>query len=228
VDNPNLTISLFKLRTKKALVKFSYTASVYSDTCESMGHAIAEEIKHEAQHGGFYWSFARYKRNHLKADIQEMTAIMLEYPYSCRAALMAALDESPFVHYVIHAQDEINTKRPEERLVIAFPLLVAITDPKEYTRIASLLSEQLGVGDHTVGDFSSTFLFAPFVGVCSTPKIVLNDLDREFLDPAAFIEEHRGTWTDAHALQLGAMQVQPEPTSFHDSGLFVFAKGGAL
>lgn len=228
MTNPNMTISLFKLRTKKALVKFSYTAPVYSETCENMGHAIAEEIKHEAQHGGFYWSFARYRRNHLKADIQEMTAIMLEYPYSCRSALMAALDESPFVHYVIHAQDEINTKRPEERLVIAFPLAEPITSPKDYTRIAALLSEQLGIGDHTRGDFSSTFLFAPFVGVCSTPKIVLNDLDREFLDPDAFIEEHRGTWTDAEALQVGAMTIQPESTALHDSGLFVFENGGAL
>lgn len=228
MTNPNLTISLFKLRTKRALVKFSYTAPVYSDTCENMGHAIAEEIKHEAQHGGFYWSFARYKRNHLKDDIQEMTAIMLEYPYASRGALMAALDESPFVHYVIHAQDEINTKRPEERLVIAFPLLVAITDPKEYTRIASLLSEQLGVANHSKGDFSSTFLFAPFVGACSTPKIILNDLDREFLDPALFIEEHRGTWTDARALQLGAVAGLPNPTVFHESGLFEFSNGGAL
>lgn len=228
MKNPNLTISLFKLRTKRALVKFSYTAPVYSDTCENIGHAIAEEIKHEAQHGGFYWSFARYKRNHLKTDIQEMTAIMLEYPYSCRGALMAALDESQFAHYIIHAQDEINTKRPEERIVIAFPLLVAITDPKEYTRIASLLSEQLGIGDHSRGDFSSTFLFAPFVGVCSTPKIVLNDLNREFLDPAAFIEQHRGTWTNARNLQLGAMPAQTEPTGFHDSDLFVFSTGGAL
>lgn len=228
MTNPSLTISLFKLRTKKALVKLSYTAPVYSDNFENMGHAIAEEIKHQAQHGQFYWSFARYKRNHLKADIQEMTAIMLEYPYSCRAALMAALDESPFVHYIIHAQDEINTKRPDERLVVAFPLLVAITDPKDYTRIASLLSEQLGIGDHSRGDFSSTFLFAPFVGVCSTPKIVLNDADRQFLDPAAFIDEHRGTWTDARALQFGATPVQPEPTVFHDSGLFVFENGAAL
>lgn len=228
MDNPTLTISLFKLRTRRALVKYSYTAAVYSDALESMGHAIAEEIKHQAQHGGFYWSFARYKRNHLKADIQEMTAVMLEYPYALRAALMAALDECPYVHYVIHAQDEINTKRPEERLVIAFPLAEPITSPKDYTRIAALLSEQLGVGDHTRGDFSSTFLFAPFVGVCSTPKIVLNDLDREFLDPDAFIEEHRGTWTDAEALQVGAMTIQPESTAFHDSGLFVFENGGAL
>ncbi|WP_293922939.1 hypothetical protein [Sphingobium sp. UBA5915] len=228
MDNPTLTISLFKLRTRRALVKHSYTAAVYSDTLESMGHAIAEEIKHQAMHGGFYWSFARYKRNHLKADIQEMTAIMLEYPYACRAALMAALDECPYVHYVIHAQDEINTKRPEERLVIAFPLAKPITSPRDYTRIAALLSEQLGIGDHTRGDFSSTFLFAPFVGVCSTPKVVLNDLDREFLDPAEFIEEHRGTWTDARALQLDAVPAQQLPNAFHDSGLFVFENGGAL
>jgi len=223
MPNPNLTISFFKLRTTRALVKESYTANIYgADGFENMGHAIAETIKHAIAHKiEHYWSFARYKRNHKKDDIQELTAIMLEYPYSLRAQLMEALDACPYGHYIIHAQDEINTKRPEERLLVAFPLIEPITSPKDYTRIASLLSEQLGIGEHSKGDFSSTFLFAPFTGVCSTPKVVLNDLDRTYLDAQQFLEENRGVWTNAAKLQEGAPQ-QPRPMKLDETGLFAF------
>lgn len=220
--DPTLTISLFKLRTKRALVKLSYTASVYgTGGHENMGHALAELVKHCREHKDeFYWTFARYKRNHAKADIQEMTAIMLEYPYSCRAELDQALESFPFVHYTIHAQDEINTKRPEERTLVAVPLIKPISDPKDYTRVASLLSEHLGVGSHSKGDFSSTFLFAPFLQVCSLPKVILHDDNREFLDALAFIEEHRGTWTNARLLQDGAAP-QPKAAKLDDTGLFL-------
>lgn len=221
--DPKLTISLFKLRTKKALVKQTYTANVYGkDGDENMGHALAELIKFSReQKSEYYWSFSRYARNHAKADLQEMTAVMLEYPYSCRSELLDALDASPFVHYLIHTQDEINTKKAEERLLVAFPLVSPVIDPKDYTRIASLLSEQLGVGSHSTGDFSSTFLFCPFLQVCSLPKIVLNDAEKEFLDPVAFKDEHAGVWTNARALQEGQPS-QPKPMKLDATGLFQF------
>lgn len=222
MSNPSLTISFFRMRTTRALVKESYTANVYSaDGFENMGHAMAETIKHAKTHKiEHYWTFARYKRNHKKDDIQELTAIMLEYPYDLRAQLAEALNDCSYAHYIIHAQDEINTKRPEERLLVAFPLNDPITNPKDYTRIASLLSEQLGVGEHSKGDFSSTFLFAPFTGVCSTPKIILNDLDRTYLDAEQFLEENRGVWTNARLLQEGAPQ-QPQQT-VDDTSLFAW------
>ncbi|WP_146037255.1 hypothetical protein [Novosphingobium guangzhouense] len=186
---------------------------------------MAEQIKHSGQpkHKEFYWSFARYRRNHEKGDIQEMTAIMLEFPYTSRAVLMQALDECPYVHYIIHAQDEINTKRPEERLLVAFPVQTPITEPTVYTRCASIIQDDLGLRQHSTGDYSSTFLFAPFVGYCSTPKVILNDQDREFLDADALYEANRGRWTNAASLQVGAEPPKLDPTTHHDSGLFIFA-----
>lgn len=220
--DPTITISLFKLRTQRALVKFSYTASIYgTGGFENMGHNLAELVKHSReQKDEYYWSFARYKRNHLKADIQEMTAIMLEYPYSCRNELDAALAELPYVHYVIHSQDEINTKRPEERLLVAIPLVEAITDPSRYTRVASILSEKIGVGSHSKGDFSSTFLFAPFTQVCSQPKVVLHDNNRKFLNADQFYDENKGVWVNARLLQEGAAP-QPKALKLDQSGLFL-------
>lgn len=220
--DPTLKLNLFKMRTKKALRKLSFTGSVYGITAqEKMEDALRDLIQLcRDEKNEFYWSFADYKRNHTKTDILEITAIPLEFPYSLASEIAEAQKTFPFVHYVIHTQDEIKSKRPQERLVVLTPLAKPITCPKEYTRIASLLSEQLGVCEHSKGDFSATFLFAPFLQVCSMPKIVLHDAERTFLDPQAYLEENKGVWTNARLMQEGAA---PQPKLKADeTGLFMF------
>lgn len=221
--DPTLTLTLLKRRTKAARVKKQFQFSVYDNNgLGSMTDAITELARHgRTEKDEYYLSFASYKSRHTKDDIQHMSAIPLSYPYSCKAELDAALSSLPYIHYVIHSQSETNSKAPEERIVVAFIPDSPITCPKEYTRIASILSEKIGVGSHSQGDFSATYLFALFTQICSVPKIVLNDVDREFLDPAAFIEEHRGVWTNARLLQEGAAP-KPKAMTPDDTGLFVF------
>ncbi|MFX4084055.1 hypothetical protein ACKU27_03005 [Sphingobium yanoikuyae] len=220
--DPILKLTLFKMRTKKALKKLSYTGSIYGITAEEkMEDALRDLIQHcRDEKDEFYWSFASYARNHTKSDILEISAIPLEFPYELASEIVEAQETFPHIHYIIHSQDEINSKRPQERLVVLTPLAKPITCPKEYTRIASLLSEQLGVAEHSKGDFSSTFLFAPFLQVCSMPKIVLHDTDRTFLDPDAYLKENKGVWTNARLMQEGAA-AQPKLKA-DETGLFMF------
>lgn len=221
--DPTLTLSLFKRRTKTAKAKKQFQFSVYDGNgTGSMSDAIAELARHgRTEKDEYYLSFAGYKTHHTKDDIQHMSAIPFSYPYSCKAELDAALSSLPYIHYVIHAQIETNSKAPEERLVVVVIPETPIICPKEYTRIASILSEKIGVGSHSHGDFSATYLFALFTQICSVPKVILNDVDREFLDPTIFIDEHRGVWTNVRLLQEGASD-QPKAMTLDDTGLFEF------
>lgn len=224
MGNPTMLFSQFKGRAIRNTVKLTHTYTVYPENgFQDMGYYMAQEIERaRINKDEHYWSFARYKRNHQKADILELTAIPLEFPYSSRAELADALLDFPYVHYIIHAQDEINTARPEERLLVAVPLVTPISDKAAYTRCASLISGVIGLGEHSKGDFSCTFLFAPFTGVCSTPTVTLFDVEREFLDADAFYEENRGIWTNASAYQEGAAPLSIKPVVIDDTGLFAF------
>ncbi|EXS68279.1 hypothetical protein BF95_11815 [Sphingobium sp. Ant17] len=53
-----------------------------------------------------YMSFAEYEKNHLKAEIKQMTAIMLDYPYSAKHQLEKRLASMPYTYLLIDTQTE--------------------------------------------------------------------------------------------------------------------------
>lgn len=207
--NPLLTVNFFKIRTKKAVVRTSYTANVYSNQGSNpMGAALLDMITNMGQHGDKgYISFTSYKRNHQKEDVEYCSAVMLEYPYRDRAALLERLESFPFVHYLIDTQSDFDGAN-EARVLLAIPLAQPITMPKLYTRVASLLWDELGIEAHTKGDISSTFLFAAYT---INPSVVLYDDQRTFLDATEYLAANRGNWVVA--TEGSTPTAKPKPIS---------------
>lgn len=214
MSNPLLTISLFYIRTKKACVKHTYTASVYPNGATTMGDELDDLLAHMRDHKQkAYLTFATYQKNHTKDDLLQMSAIMLEYPWSSREQLLQNLAGLPYAHYVVDTIADFSPTS-ECRLLVAFPLDRPITDPKQYTRIASLLWNAIGIDAHTKGDISGTFLFAPYI---ARPSVRYFDAEGVFIDPDTFVDEHRGTWVNARESEPAKPEPQPS-----DDGLFLF------
>lgn len=221
--NPVQWLTMFKLRTKQANAREQYATNHFGSDGFAptltylewiVDHAITTGIEH-------YWSFAQYERKHTKSDIKLMTGIMLSFPYAARSELLEFAKSYEHVCYLIHSQAEINTKRPEEKWTFVVPLEEPITSTDDYTRIAALISDQIGIKGHTPGDFAATFLFAPFTQICSEPTFRLYDQDRSFLNAEAFIAENKGVWINAKSMQEGA-EFQHQPRQIDPTGLFQF------
>jgi hypothetical protein len=99
--------------------------------------------------------------------------------------------------------------------VVAFPLAKPISDTALYTRVASLLWDEIGIDAQTDGCITATFLFAPYL---PNPKVVLYNEDQPFLDAHEYREAKRGEWVDARSQQ--APKAKPQQVS--DDGLFAW------
>lgn len=214
--DPTLVLNLFAIRTKKALVKCSHTANVYATNGNPAMHDVLQSYIENMRdtNSPRFLTFTSYKRNHKKDDILHCSAIMLEYPYSKKQQLEERLAELPYIHFQIDTQSDLENTA-EARILIAFPLAKAIIDPREYTRVASLLWDEVGIDAHTKGDISSTFLFAPYF---IRPSVKLRDADKQFLNYEEYLAENRGHWVDAKHRE------EKPATTFvqSDDGLFSF------
>lgn len=210
---PKLTISLFAIKTKKALVKSTDTRNVFAENGNpDMGTVVKSYIANMRDHGDpRYMTFTAYTKNHKKDDIQSCSAIMLEYPYANKVELLEKLNELPFIYYLIDTQSDFDAKA-EARILVAFPLETAITKPSDYTRTASLLWDEIGISAHTQGSISSTFLFAPYF---VNPGVKLVSQDRAFLGHTAYMAANEDHWVKVDEAK------QPNLTLSED-GLFEF------
>lgn len=216
MNNPHLTVNLFKIRTTKAVVRMSHTANVFSDNGnQSMATVLFDHFQNmncAKNHG--YFSFTSYRRNHQKEDIEYCSAVMLEYPYSELARLTERLSKLPYAHFQIDTQSDVDN-HAEARVLIAFPLVEAITTPSDYTRVASLLWNEIGIGAKTKGSISSTFLFCPYT---VRPRVQLYSEGRFFIDPKTYLELNKTNWVDA------CETATPKPTTapIADNELFAW------
>ena len=196
MSNPHLTVNLFKIRTTNAVVRMSHTANVFAqDGNQSMATILLDHFQNmaNAKDNKGYFSFTSYKRNHQKEDIECCSAVMLEYPYSQLASLTERLANLPYAHFQIDTQSEVGT-HAEARVLIAFPLIEPITTPSDYTRVASLLWNEIGIGAKTKGSISSTFLFCPYT---VNPRVQLYSDGRFFIDPKTYLKLNKTNWVDA-------------------------------
>jgi hypothetical protein len=216
MTNPHLTVNLFKIRTKNAVVGMSHTANVIGhDGNQSMGTVLLDHFHNMNKLGQKgYISFTSYRRNHQKEDIEYCSAVMLEYPYSDLPQLTERLSTFPFTHYQIDTQSDAD-RRAEARVLVAFPLVQPITSPREYTRVASLLWEEIGMGAKTKGSISSTFLFCPYT---VNPRVQLYSEGRDFIDAETYLTDNKGNWVDAR--ENAAPEFQPATVS--DDGLWAW------
>lgn len=228
MTNPKLTLFEFPGRAKKNVVRMTHTHDFYAEPGNvSMADTMrALRDQQKVSNTRRYWTFARYARNHIKDDIQDITAAAIQFPYTAKQELLDALEAFPYVFYLVHSQSSIDILNPsmsDERLVVVVPFVNPVTSPARYTRIVTLITQSLGLGDHADGDFSATFLFSPFYGLCSEPLVRTFDADREFLDADDFYEENKGVWTNGRAYQEGAALL-PKPMKLDETGLFEFPK----
>lgn len=220
MDNPTLTLSQFVMANKRAVVKETYVAKVFGDDdYHTMGNELRDRVAHQRKHNQkFFYTFTRYKRNHSKDNIVDCTAIMLEYPFRMKDDLKKNLCNLPWVHYLVDTEDKDET---ESRVLVAFPVTTPITRPKDYTRVASLLWDQIGLEAHTRGDISATFFFR----MHHTSAVEFVAEDRIVLDAQTFLSIHTGQWVDARHYEEQSLVVDdPRNTHFDEATgeLFVF------
>lgn len=203
MSQPTHHISLWAGRAKRNVVNASYTTSLYSEEREVNGETVIQLslkdvlldlIWHMNKHSiEQYMSFAEYEKNHLKAEIKQMTAIMLDYPYSAKHQLEKRLASMPYTYLLIDTQTEFGpAARPG--VMVVFPLDRPILDTALYTRVASLLFSEIGIGEHQEGKVASSYLFAPYV---VNPYVELFDEGRSMLDPFDYRDSNVGVWVNA-------------------------------
>ncbi len=214
MTNPLLTVTRFLIKEKRAVVNLHYTANVYAPAGKpSMGTVLLDMIKNmRDQKVKGYLTFTEYKRNHKKEDVISCPAIMLEYPYKQRTELLARLDEMPYAYYLIDTVSEF-TMDGEARILVAFPLAEPITEPKQYTRVASLLWDEIGLVAHTKGCISVTFLFVPYI---ANPGVRFFDHNKDILDATEYAQSRKRDWVVA----TDGAAIKPKPRLISDDGLF--------
>lgn len=229
MSQPTHHISLWAGRAKRNVVNTTYTTSLYSEEREVNGVAVIQLslkdvllnlICHMNKHSiEQYMSFAEYEKNHLKGEIKQMTAIMLDYPYSAKHQLQKRLAEMPYIHLIVDTQTEFGpTARPS--VMVIFPLALPVLDTALYTRVASLLFSEIGIGEHQEGKVSSTYLFAPYI---VNPYVALFDQGRTMLDPFDYRDSNVGVWVNARDKEVVTTDEAAEQFfAANDEELFFF------
>lgn len=212
--DPVLVLARFAKRTKDAKVKPLHYATAFG----SNGNPVMDEVifnyieEMRDKNKPLYLGFTSYIKNHDKNHIIECTAIPLEYPYSKKAQLNERLAELALPYYEIDTQSDF-TINAEARIVASFPFAKPVTDGALYTRVASLLWNEIGIDAHTDGCISQTFLFAPYY---VNPKVAFKNADQPFLDAQAYRDAHDGVWVDARS----QLTPKAKPQQVSDDGLF--------
>lgn len=229
MSQPTHHISLWAGRAKRNVVNTTYVTSLYQEEREvngetmihlSLTEVILNLIWHMNKHSiEQYMSFAEYEKNHLKSEIKQMTAIMLDYPYSAKHQLEKRLADIPYTYLLIDTQTEFGpAARPG--VMIVFPLASPIHDTALYTRVASLLFAEIGIGEHQEGKVSSTYLFAPYV---VNPYVELFDEGRSMLDPFDYRDSNVGVWVNARDKEVVTTDKAAEQFfAANDEELFFF------
>ena len=214
--DPALVLARFSKRTKDAKVKPLHYATVFgSNSNPIMDEVILNYIEEmRDKNKPLYMGFTSYVKNHIKDHIIESTAVPLEYPYSKKTHLEERLDELGLPYHEIDTQSDF-TIDAEARIVASFPFAKPVTDGVLYTRVASLLWNDIGIDAHTDGCISQTFLFAPYY---LNPKVAFKNADQPFLDAQAYRDAHDGVWVDARSQQVP----KAKPQQVSDDGLFAW------
>ena len=129
-----------------------------------------------------YWSFANYSaKRQDKSAIRYNTAVALEYQEHTRAAVLAELADMGLAHWIV------DTESPtENRFAVIFPLSTPVLNDSKsnrYTRLASVLIQQIEVDGAVDGCNAATFLFAP------RPTAQVQGFAGSILDPSTYIKE---------------------------------------
>ncbi len=129
-----------------------------------------------------YWSFAKFsKKAHKKDAITANTAIVLEYPLHKKSELEMELAELKLAHYLIQT-DDTKTNMVAAIIPRAYPLMNT-PGSNRYSRLASVLIEQIGIDGVTDGCQSCTVLIKPI------NKARVEAFLGDFIDPETYIKD---------------------------------------
>lgn len=214
MSNPQLAINLFKMKQERSVVTLRHIANVYAENGNpSMQSVLLDHISNMGrtdQKGCTgYLTFTDYARNHNKENIAACTAIMMEYPWSDRDELLSRLKALPYSAYLIDTQTDFDA-RAEARILVAIILETPVQDTRLYSRTASLLWKEIGLGKASQGSISSTFLFAP---ITHAPRV-------EFLDQGSFLNAQDYVAENGHRWVKVSEEAPKPATTVSDDGLF--------
>lgn len=217
MNYPVLELSRFDRihRTNHIIDACKYPAADDTGTVHTMTHYMTDclfRLKTMGQEPR-YWSFASFNsKRHDKAAIRLNTALVLEYRDSARASVLAELADIGLAHWIV------DTESPtENRFAVIFPLANPILNEarsNRYTRLASVLLQQIGVAGAVDGCNAITFLVAP------RPTALVQGFAGDILDPEPYIRETAQLLAEANSF---IDRVKSENDD--DDGLFVW--GGA-
>ncbi|QPL38240.1 hypothetical protein IT881_08720 [Erythrobacter sp. A30-3] len=186
MNYPVLELSRFDRihRTNHIIDACKYPATDDTGLVHTMAHYMADclfRLKTMGQEPR-YWSFASFSaKRHDKSSIRLNSALVLEYRDSARASVLAELADIGLAHWII------DTESPtENRFAVIFPLANPILNENRsnrYTRLASVLLQQIGVAGAVDGCNANTFLIAP------RPTALVQGFAGDILDPEPYIKD---------------------------------------
>lgn len=161
---PILELSRFELihRTHHIIDTCKYVAADEEGSAFTMADYMRDCIHRTKNYGDEprNWSFASYKTNkHVKSAIRHNTAVTLEYGESARSDVMAELADMGFAHWIVDTETTT-----ENRFAVIIPLATPVLNESKsnrYSRLASVLLQQIGAAQAVEGCIAATFLFCP-------------------------------------------------------------------
>lgn len=160
-----------------------------------------------------FWSFAKFNsKTHKKSSIAANTAVVLEYPFHKKSELEMQLGELGLPHFLV-LTDDGQRNMVAVIVPLAMPLMNMVTSGR-YSRLASVLIQQIGIEGATDGCQSCTFLIKPI----NNARIEAFAGNGQFLDPEAYIKET----ADLHA--KAKTFIDPPEEQKADADLFVWPR----
>lgn len=159
-----------------------------------------------------FWSFAKFSsKTHKKSSIAANTAVVLEYPFHKKPELEMQLAELGLPHFLVPTDDN-QSNMIAVIVPLAFPLM-NIKESNRYSRLASVLIQQIGLDGVTDGCQSCTFLIKPI----HNARVEAFAGSGTFVDPESYIKDTKDM--DAKAKRF----IEPEQEQ-GDVALFVWPR----
>lgn len=180
-------MGFFKNMKKATKLTAKHSVDLYGDECLADAIDGAIQICREPD-APRYVGFANYvgEQKHDKECIASSSAIVLEWNAIVAPQVIDTLADTMWAHLLVDTENETSN-----RIAAIIPLAEPITDWKNYTRVASLLSKFLGVYHLSEGCWNNTFLikFQPFAN-----SVFVNGT---VLDAEKFTAKFTGEWAEA-------------------------------
>lgn len=149
----NVTLTMFM--SMKTVKKSCDCELDFTDPATPTLFNQAAQLAHASKGMPRYWGFADYTDKHQQGSLNSNPAIVLEYAYAQRQALVDRITELGWNALIFNAD-----RAKAATVVVVLPLEKPITEELKFTRAATVIADTIGIYDLMDGK-SNTFLVEP-------------------------------------------------------------------